>query len=77
MKKLYAYFVIVLSVFCLNFSACSQGKNEESDKGTIDKITDRAAEKAVKHIKTPIDKARTAQEKENERTRAIDEAVKE
>jgi len=77
MKQTGIYSVIVLSIFCLSFAACLQGKDEESGKGSIDKITDRAAEKAVKYIKTPLDKARTAQEKENERTSTMEEAVKE
>jgi hypothetical protein len=73
MKKLYVYFIIAISVFWLSFSACSKGKEEESGKGTVEKMTDRAAETAVKKIKTPIDKARTAQEKESERTKAMEE----
>lgn len=77
MKKLYAYFVIALSVFCLSFAACSQGKDKESGKGAIEKMTDRAAESATKQIKTPINKARSAQEKESERTKAMDETLKE
>jgi len=77
MKRHCIYLIIASAVFCLSFSACSKAKDEESEKGAIDKITDRAAERAVKKIKTPIDKARAVQEKEGERTKAMDEAVKE
>ena len=77
MKRHCRYLIIASVVFCLSFSACSKAKDEESGKGAIDKMTDRAAERAVKKIKTPIDKARAIQEKEGERTKATDEAVKE
>jgi hypothetical protein len=77
MKRYGMYLIIASVVFCLNFSACSKAKDEESGKGAIDKITDRAAERAVKKIKGPIDKARALQEKEGERTKAMDEATKE
>ena len=77
MKRHCIYLIIASVVFCLSFSACSKAKDEESSKGAIDKITDRAAESATKKIKGPIDKARALQEKEGERTKATDEAVKE
>jgi hypothetical protein len=78
MKRYGMYLIIASVVFCLNFSACSKAKDEESGKGgAIDKMTDRVAESAVKKIKTPIDKARAIQEKEGERTKAMDEATKE
>ncbi len=77
MKKLCMYLIIASFVFCLSFAACSKAKDAESGKGAIDKITDRAAESATKTIKTPINKARTAQEKESERTKAMDESLKE
>jgi hypothetical protein len=61
----------------MSFSACSKGKEGELEKGTIEKMTDQAAEKAVKKIKGPIDKARDLQEKENKRTKAMDDSAKE
>jgi hypothetical protein len=77
MRNLFIHLTIALVVLLISFSACSKAKDEESSKGAIDKMTDRAAERAVKKIKTPIDKARAIQEKEGERTKAMDEAVKE
>jgi hypothetical protein len=77
MKRHCIYLIIASVIFCLSFSACSKAKDEESGKGAIDKMSDRAAERAVKKIKTPIDKARAIQEKEGERTKAMDEATKE
>jgi hypothetical protein len=75
-KKSYIYFATVSFIFCLTLSTCSKGKDAESEKGAIDKITERAAETATKKIKTPIDKARSVQEKEEERMKAMDEASK-
>jgi hypothetical protein len=77
MKRHCIYLIIASVIFCLSFSSCSKAKDKESGKGAIDKMTDRAAEIAVKKIKTPIDKARAIQEKEGERTKAMDEALKE
>jgi len=76
MKRQIVYLAIASFVFCMSFSACSKGKDEEPGKGTIEKMTDRAAESATKKSKTPIDKARTLQDKENERVKAMEEDLK-
>ena len=76
MKRQIVYLAIASIVFSMSFPACSKGKDTESKKGKIDAMTDRAAESATKKIKTPIDKARTLQEKENERVKAMEEDLK-
>ena len=77
MKRLLMYFAIAVLVFCINFSACSKDEGPKSEKGKIEKMTDHAADIAVKKIRTPIDKARSVQEMEEERMRGLDEALKE
>ena len=50
---------VVLSV-SIAFTGCSKQEEEQivEEKGAIEKMTDEAADKAVKKIRTPLDKAR-------------------
>lgn len=50
--------------------------DEKQEKGQIEQFTDRTAEKAVDYMKTPLDKAREAAKKANERNKAMQEAEK-
>lgn len=50
-------------------------QEEKKQTGAIEKMTDAAAEKAVKKIRTPMDKARAAKQLEQDREGAIDEAL--
>ena len=61
MKKLSVLAAAAMLFFGIGFTACSSNGDveQEKEKGTIDKITDQAAKKAVKEIRTPIDKARS------------------
>ena len=72
MKNLFMYFITVLSVLCICFSACSKGEDVESEKGKIEKITDRIAEDAVEEIKAPINKARAVQDMAEKREKGLD-----
>ena len=76
-KRLPMYFAMALLVFCINLSACSKDEGPKSEKGKIEKMTDHAADVVVEKIRTPIDKARSVQEMEEERMRGLDEALKE
>ena len=69
-----ALFRIVMVLFlCLPFLiGCSDNK-EKKEKSTIEQTTDKAAKEAVEMIKVPIDKAKTAAEQENSRSRRIKE----
>ena len=59
--------------------ACSNRNDAESEaqKGVIEQMTDKAAQKAINHIRTPLDKARSAADQEQDRLNAMDESVKE
>ena len=77
MKSLLTYLVMGLVVFSIGFSACSK-KEEEVEpekKGAIEKMTDEVAHTAVKKIRTPIDQAHSARAIEEERAKAMDEAL--
>ncbi|MEA2083046.1 MAG: hypothetical protein U9O82_02165 [Thermodesulfobacteriota bacterium] len=78
MKKIFVFAAAATLFFGIGFTACSSGGDveQEKGKGTIDKITDKAAEKAVDKIRTPIDKARAIKGLGDQRTEAIDHVTK-
>ncbi len=79
MKKNVTHLAIALFLSATIFFACSNSKNEdmESEKGKIEKMTDRTADIIVEKIRTPIDRARSVKDMEKERMRGIDETLKE
>lgn len=57
-------------------SGCSKNDEQQSDeKGRIEKITNEAADTAVKKIRTPIDKARATENIGDDRLEAMDKAL--
>lgn len=76
MKRLPTYSAVVLLFFCIGLSACSKEKEGEPEKGKIEQMTDEAADAIVKRIRTPLDKARSTKEAEDERLKAFDEELK-
>ncbi len=76
MRKARCYRIMTLALFWLVLSACSQSKETEPVKAGARSATEQAAEVVKEYGKKPIGKARTAQQLGEERTRAIDEAVK-
>jgi len=51
-----------------------QGNNIE-DKGRIEQMTDQAAQKAEKKIRTPLDKARSTQDLGDDRLETMDKVL--
>jgi hypothetical protein len=75
-KTIYHFLAAVALCLSLVFSGCSKEEEELSEeKGRIDKMTDEAADIAVKKIRTPMDKARAINDLGNERTEAMDKAL--
>lgn len=65
--------IVIVLFICLPFlTGCSDNK-EKKEKSTIEQTTDKAAKEAVEMIKVPLDKAKTAAEQENNRSRRIEE----
>ena len=57
-------------------SGCSKNEDQAAEeKGTIEKMTDQAAEKIEKKIRTPIDKAKATQNLGDERMKEMDQAL--
>lgn len=59
---------VVLSLAGMLMTSCSSDDGESEEKGQIEQFTDKTADKAIKHIKTPLDSAKKAQELANQRT---------
>jgi len=76
MTKMLLYSVMVLFLGNAAIIACSDNKEAESEKGTIEKMTDKAAKEMVNKIRTPIDKARSVKNQQEDRLNEIDKIVK-
>jgi len=76
-KSLYHFLGAVTVSFLLVLTAgCSKNEEQQAEeKGKIEKMTDQAAETAVKKIRTPMDKARATQNLGNERLEEMDKAL--
>ncbi len=74
MRRLCICMALVLLSLPL-MSGCSNGKDKK-EKSVIDQQTDRAAQQAVKMIKTPLDKAKVAAEKQEEYDKQVTKQVK-
>jgi hypothetical protein len=77
MKKMMTYCVLALFLSGTGLLACSNNKEAESEKGRIEKMTDKAAKKMVNRIRTPINKARSVKDRQEDRLKDMDESLKE
>ena len=79
MKKMMTNSVLALLFVSVALLTCSNNKEaeSESEKGTIEKMTDRAAKEMVNRIRTPINKARSVKDQQEDRLNDMDESVKE
>jgi PBP1b-binding outer membrane lipoprotein LpoB len=76
MRHLLTYLVVALVVLSIGLYGCSKKEETEPEKkGAIEKMTDEVAHTAVKKIRTPIDQAHSAKAVEEERAKAMDEAL--
>jgi len=74
-KRVLKYGAIALLGWCMAFSACSQNEGVESKKGSIEEMTDHAADVIGTRIKTPIDQARSVQGMARERLKRTDKPL--
>ena len=77
MKKMMAYCVLALLLGGAGLLACSNNKEAEAEKGRIEKMTDKAAKKIVNRIRSPINKARSVKDRQEDRLKDMDESLKE
>ena len=77
MKKMLLYPVIAALFGCAAFFACSNNKEAEAEKGRIEKMTDKTAKEVVNRIRTPIDKAQSVKNKQEDRMSEMEKTLKE
>ena len=58
------------------FWGCSDRKEPGPEKGAIQKMTEETAKEAVNQIRTPIEKARSVAEQQEEKNRETADAAK-
>ncbi len=68
-------YVIVVLISSLLLLGCSQDQ-EEKQESAIDRATKEVADKAVRQIKTPLEKAEAVKEIEEQRTDRMEEQLK-
>ena len=68
-------FVFVIVISSLLLLGCSQ-EQEETQESSIDRATKEVADRAVKQIKTPLEKAEAVKEIEEQRTDRMEEQLK-
>ncbi len=74
MKKLFRYVTMVLLLAGISLGGCSNNSGGESEKGAIRKMTDQVADDLVHKMRDPIDKARSARDREEDRLSDVAEA---
>ena len=77
MKKILLTSVIVMLLSGAALIACSNNKEAESEKGTIEKMTDKTAKEVVNRIRTPIDKAQSVKNQQEDRLSDMEKSLKE
>ena len=65
--------VILLILAATLLVACSGDKEKETETGKIDAMTKEMGDKAVRAIKTPIEKAQAAAALQEQHAREVDE----
>ena len=75
MKKLIGVALIVLLGFGSVFLACSEKKEAPSEKGAIEKMTEKTGKELADKLSAPIDKARKAAEQEENRANEMMETA--
>ena len=76
MKKILSYCLIGVVLFGGAFWSCSDKKEPAAEKGAIQKMTEETAREAVNQIRTPIDKARSVAQQQEEKNKELDDTLK-
>ncbi len=77
MKKMTGLLLIALLLAGVLFPACADDKENGSPKGKIETFTHETAEKAVKKMRTPINKARAVKDLQENRGHEIEKNIDE
>ena len=77
MKKMVLFTVMALLLGCSTLFSCSDNKEAESEKGMIETFTDKTAKDVAGRILSPMEKARSVKDQQEERFSDMEESVKE
>ena len=76
MKRVLSYCLIGVVLVSGAFWGCSDKKEPALEKGAIKKMTEETAREAVNQIRTPIDKARSVAQQQEDKAKEMDDALK-
>jgi hypothetical protein len=76
MKRVLSYCLIGVVLVSGSFWGCSDKKEPAAEKGAIKKMTEETAREAVNQIRTPIDKARSVAQQQEEKNKELDDTLK-
>lgn len=76
MKRVLSYCVIGVALASSAFWGCSDKKEPAPAKNAIKKMTEETAREAVNQIRTPIDKARSVAQQQEDKAKKMDDALK-
>jgi hypothetical protein len=76
MVKVLSYCLIGVVLLSGAFWGCSDKKEPAAEKGAIKKMTEETAREAVNQIRTPIDKARSVAQQQEENNKNRDDTLK-
>jgi hypothetical protein len=76
MKRVSVGFMIVMFLCSASFLSCSRDKDTESKKGAVEKMTEKAGKEIADKLQKPIRQARSVKEKQEERDKELEKAVK-
>lgn len=76
MKRVLSYCLIGVVLVSGALWGCSDRKEPAPEKGAIKKMTEETAREAVNQIRTPIDKARSVAQQQENKAKEMDDALK-
>jgi hypothetical protein len=76
MKRVLSYCLIGVVLVSGAFWGCSDKKEPAVEKSAIKKMTEETAREAVNQIRTPIDKARSVAQQQEDKAKELDDTLK-
>jgi len=76
MKRVLSYCLIGVALVSGAFWGCSDKKEPAVEKSAIKKMTEETAREAVNQIRTPIDKARSVAQQQEDKAKELDDTLK-
>ncbi len=76
MKRTMVSFMMVMFLCSVSFWSCSKDNDTESKKGAIEKMTEKTGKEIADKLQKPIRNARSVKKKQEERDKALENAMK-